>query len=120
MTYQIPQFQTVIQYFIIIWVLITIFILYISAHNHCFVPCMCFYFIGRGSDRADYGNFNWICRLSDFGWRWWTICLVYYWLVFLVLSNILFFGPFSRSFQFSPCKLYIFTVFFFFEDLSFQ
>jgi hypothetical protein len=41
-------------------------------------------------------------------------CLVYYWLVFLVLSNISFFGPFSRSFQFSPCKLYIFTVFFFF------
>jgi hypothetical protein len=41
-------------------------------------------------------------------------CLVYYWLVFLVLSNISFFGPFSRSFQFSPCKLYIFIRFFFF------
>ena len=56
----------------------------------------------------------------DFCWRWWTICLVYYWLVLLVLSNFSFFGPFSRSFQFSPCKLYIFTVFFFFWKLIFS
>ena len=56
-----------------------------------------------------------------FGWRWWTICLVYYWLVLLVLSNIfhslaLFLEAFNSvlvNFIFLPC-------FFFFEDLSFQ
>jgi hypothetical protein len=89
-----------------------------SAHDLCFVLGMCFFFffwavivpimgILIGFLTGFVGSF-------DFGWRWWTICLVYYWLVFLVLSNISFFGPFSRSFQFSPCKLYIFTVFFFF------
>jgi hypothetical protein len=99
-----------------------------SAHDLCFVLGMCFFFffwavivpimgILIGFLTGFVGSF-------DFGWRWWTICLVYYWLVFLVLSNISFFGPFSRSFQFSPCKLYIFTVFFFFfffcGNLSFQ
>ena len=87
-----------------------------------FSACVFFFFMG--SDNADYGNFNrffnWICRPF---WFWLALvdyCLVYYWLVFLVLSNISFFGPFSRSFQFSPCKLYIFTVFFFFWKLIFS
>ena len=47
-------------------------------------------------------NFNYfligfvrICRLFDFGWCCWlAICLAVYCLVFLVLTNNLFFGPF--------------------------
>jgi len=61
---------------IIYWVLITQFILYMSAHDVCFVLGMCFFFFGAvimpimgiliGFLTGFVGSF-------DFGWRWWTI-----------------------------------------------